>query len=612
MTKMMMKHGDYFMYINGTMVILSFVLSIVLKESRLTEIALLIAGLIGVLPVFYKAISAIKLKIVSIELLVSIAVFGAFYIKNYEEAAIVTFLFLFGSYLEQKTIKKTRNSIKDLVSMMPDVALRKINHDEFEEIDLDEININDILLIKTGMKIPVDGHVISGEGYVSEANITGEPYPRWVEQNEQIYAGTMLDNGTLQMLATKVGEDTVFGKIIELVEDAQDRKSKLERFIDQFSRYYTPLILLLSLIYYLLSRDIETTITILVLGCPGALVIGVPISNVSGIGNGASHGVLLKGSEIIQTFSKTSVIAFDKTGTLTTGRPQVHNVFNYSNEYVEILDYVGSIEQESNHPIAKAILDYIGEFNSLKVSNTSVHKGLGIEANVKKLRILVGNTALMEQENVEWSAEVEKDIKESEAKGFSIACVAVHSKIQMVFIVQDALKKNIADEIKQLKKLGIDRFVILSGDNSDSVQIIANELEIKEAYGGLMPEDKAKFINNLQEKGEVVTFIGDGINDSPSIVSADIGIAVGNGTDVAIETSDIVLLDENISFAYGLSKATRNNMIQNIVISIIVVLFLVINLFVSDWMNMSIGMLLHEGSILLVILNAIRLKKYRL
>ena len=278
--------------IGGILIVIGFVSELGFKNEMIAIWSLVIASILGVAPIAIQAYQALKVKVVSIDVLVTIAVIGAFLIKNFEEAAIVTFLFLFGAFLEQRTLNKTRSAIKELTEMAPESALKKMENGEFEEVEVDEVDVGDILLVKTGAKIPVDGIVLTGEGYINEASITGESLPVSKKKDLGVYAGTILENGTLQIVADRVGEDTTFGKIIELVEEAQDSKSEAERFIDRFSKYYTPAVLLLGIIVWLFSRDVELAITILVLGCPGALVIGVPVSNVAGIGNGARHGVL--------------------------------------------------------------------------------------------------------------------------------------------------------------------------------------------------------------------------------------------------------------------------------------------------------------------------------
>ena len=258
--------------------------------------------------------------------------------------------------------------------MAPESAFKQNENGEFLEVDLDQVDQGDILLVKTGAKVPVDGRVVFGEASINEASITGESLPVLKELDANVYAGTILDNGTIQIVADRVGEDTTFGKIIELVEEAQDSKSEAERFIDRFSKYYTPAVLVLATLVWIISQNFELAITVLVLGCPGALVIGVPVSNVAGIGNGARHGVLLKGSEVIGDFSKLDTMVFDKTGTLTEGNPSVALKEYYGDNIEESLGYLASIESESDHPLAKAVLEEIGQTKISPVENTKVYK----------------------------------------------------------------------------------------------------------------------------------------------------------------------------------------------------------------------------------------------
>ncbi|MDD4134000.1 MAG: HAD-IC family P-type ATPase [Eubacteriales bacterium] len=313
--------------------------------------AMIVASVLGAAPIFLQAYQALRVKVVSIDVLVTIAVIGALLIGNHEESAVVTFLFLFGDYLEQRTLNKTRSAIRELTEMAPESALKRMASGEYEEVEIDEVGVGDLLLVKTGAKVPVDGTVLTGEAHINEASITGEPIPAGKAAGAKVYAGTIVDNGTLTIQADRVGEDTTFGRIIELVEEAQDSKSEAERFIDRFARWYTPAVLLLGFIVWLVSRNIELAITILVLGCPGALVIGVPVSNVAGIGNGAKNGVLLKGSEVIHDFSRTDTFVFDKTGTLTQGNPQVADTILYTQEPERIRAYLAAVEKNPTIPL---------------------------------------------------------------------------------------------------------------------------------------------------------------------------------------------------------------------------------------------------------------------
>ena len=571
--------------------------------------------MLGVAPIAIQAYQALKVKVVSIDVLVTLAVVGAFFIKNFEESAIVTFLFLFGAYLEQRTLQKTRSAIKELTQMAPESALKQTESGEFEEVDVDDVDVGDTLLVKTGAKVPVDGTIISGEGYINEASITGEAVPVGKKKGSQVFAGTILENGTMQIVADRVGEDTTFGRIIELVEEAQDSKSEAERFIDRFSKYYTPAVLVLSLLVWLVSRNIELAITILVLGCPGALVIGVPVSNVAGIGNGARHGVLLKGSEVIHDFSRVDTIVFDKTGTLTVGNPTVADTQYYVSDTQQTLGYLASVERESDHPLAKAIVQHLGVLDTYTVQRTNVVAGGGIVAEVDGHRVAVGNVGLMEQEKVVFSEKAQRDIARFEASGNSLVLTAVDGELQILMGIRDQIREEEKINLRKLKRLCVKHLVVLSGDNQGTVDLVSKELGLTEAHGHMLPQDKASYIKKLQTEGRTVAFVGDGVNDSPSLALAHIGIAMGSGTDVAIETSDVVLMNSDFSrlpHALGLAKATANNMRQNIAIAVGVVLVLLASVFFSEWMNMSIGMLVHEASILVVILNGMRLLRFQL
>lgn len=600
--------------ISGILIVIGFIAHFGFGNTQVFNIAFIIASILGVAPIAIQAFGALKVKVISIDVLVTIAVIGAFLIQNYEESAIVTFLFLFGSWLEARTLNSTRSAIKELTEMAPEVAFKQMENGEFEEVDVWDVDEGDILQVRTGGKVPVDGTVVIGEGHINEASITGEADPVRKETDSEVFAGTILENGTLQIRADRVGEDTTFGKIIELVEEAQDSKSEAERFIDQFSQWYTPAVLVLAFIVWIFSQNIELAITILVLGCPGALVIGVPVSNVAGIGNGARNGVLLKGSEVIQDFSKVDTILFDKTGTLTVGNPEVAEFKTYG-DADQALSYLASVENESDHPLAKAVLSQLGDIEMYPVDETNVVKGGGIVAEVDGHRVAVGNVALMEKENIQLTKEAREDFEAYEKRGNSLVITAVDGELKALMGIRDQIRPGIKQDLQAMKALGVKNLIVLSGDNQGTVDLVAEELGLTEAHGNLLPDDKSDYLKELQAQGQIVAFVGDGVNDSPSLALADIGIAMGSGTDVAIETSDVVLMNSNMNrlpHALGLTKATANNMKQNIAIAVGTVLVLLAAVFFSDWMNMSIGMLVHEGSILVVILNGMRLLRYRL
>ncbi|UXR74748.1 heavy metal translocating P-type ATPase [Staphylococcus sp. IVB6238] len=614
MQKLILKYKNYLLLIVTLLLVVAIVTHITLGNTMIVEGLLVIASIFGGAPIFVQAIQALKVRIVSIDLLVSIAIIGALFVKNFEESAVVAFLFLLGAYLEQRTLNKTRSAIQNLVALSPETALKLESNGEFVETDIDEIDVSDTILVKTGTSVPVDGVVTFGGGTVNEASITGESIPVSKEVGDKVFAGTMLEDGMLHVKTERVGEETTFGKIIELVEEAQDSKSEAERFIDRFAKYYTPFILVLAIVIWMVTKNLELAVTILVLGCPGALVIGVPVSNVAGLGNGARNGILLKGSEVIHRLSHIDTILFDKTGTLTYGTPRVNEEIIYSNMHKNAINYLVSLESSSNHPLAKAIIDYYDVVEKYEVTDLNVVKGGGMTATIDGQQIIVGNRQILDQFEVEITETINNDIARLESEGNSIVITVVDGTIALIHGIQDQVRDGLKQDLERLKALGVKKQIVLSGDNQGTVNRVVQALALTEGRGNMLPNDKSAVVSQLQKNNETVAFIGDGINDSPSLALADIGIAMGSGTDVAIETSNVVLMNEDfhhLPHAIGLAKAIRRNMIQNIVIALLVVVVLLLSIIFSNWMNMAIGMFVHEASILVVILNGMRLIKYK-
>lgn len=596
------------MWIAGICTVAGIVFHHFITLPRLAAPLFCLGALLAGFPILYRAIQGLRFKTVGIECLVSIAVIGAFSIGELSEAAVVTFLFQFGSWLEQKTMKKTRSAIKALTELAPSTAWR-IDGEVWEEIDVDEVEEGDLLLVKTGGQIPVDGTVVSGEGLVNEASITGESLPQRKQTGDPLYAGTILENGTLQMEATRVGEDTTFSKIIALVEEAQDAKSPAERFIDQFAKYYTPAVVVLAVLVYLILRNLDTAITVLVLACPGALVIGAPIANVAGIGRGAQEGILLKGGDSVHTFVKTDTLVFDKTGTLTLGHPEVIKECSYCSDARFALMLAASAERAANHPLGSALVRY-AESQGISVplpQEAEPIKGLGLRAKAEGKDILIGSLRLMQESGIALPSELYADLEK--CRDGSTVLVAVDGKIALLLTIADAVKPDAKDCISKLKASGIRHLVMLTGDNAGTANAIAEQIGLDEVFAELLPQDKLEKIRAMQAEHHVVTFVGDGINDSPAITAADTGIAMGTGTDAAIDCSDVVLIKSDlnsIALALHLAKKTVAIMYENIAIAIGTVLFLLFGLF-AGYIHMSVGMLVHEASILVVILNAMRI-----
>lgn len=577
---------------------------------------LLIASVFGVAPILMQAYQALKVKVVSIDLLVTIAVIGAFVIGEYNESAIVTFLFLFGSYLEQRTLKKTRESIRSLSEMAPQTAQVVADDGTVTAVDVDDVVIGDHVLVKAGGQVPVDGTVITGSAFVNEASITGEAQLVKKEVGASVYSGAIVDNGTLTVMANQVGDDTTFAQIVELVEEAQDSKSPAEKFIDRFATYYTPAVLVLALVVGLITRDFKLAITILVLGCPGALVIGAPVSIVAGIGNGAKNGVLIKGGEVVNTMAGIDTMVFDKTGTLTKGETAVAQVVNYAADEATVLELAAAVEKQSDHPLALAVVSYVQQqgLTALPiVTHIETLKGLGVKAQVGEQVVRIGRAQLLTDAGIIIDEQQRAVIEASQRAGQSTVLVAIDQTLALIIGIADTVKPEAKTALARLRKAGVKKLVMLTGDNEQTAAAIAREVGIAEFHANLLPAEKVDYLKRYQAKGQKVAFIGDGINDSPSLALADIGIAMSSGTDVAIETSDIVLMQSTLSevvYADYLTKATARNTVQNIVIAVGTVALLLLGL-ILGYVQMASGMLVHEISILVVILNAMRLIRFK-
>lgn len=575
---------------------------------------LLLATIITGLPIARNALSALRYKVIGIDLLVTIAVIGAVFIGEYWEAAIVAVLFTLGHYLEARSIKKTRSAIKSLLDQAPDVAW--VERDgEIIELPPNEVVPSDVVVVKSGQKIPVDGEISGGQASVDQATVTGESMPVDKTEGDYVYAGTIITSGYVKISAEKVGANTMFARILEMVEDAQDKKAKTQVFLERFASYYTPAIIVLAIITYLVTADIYLALTLLVIACPGALVIATPISIVAGIGNGARNGLLIKGGESIENIAASRVVAFDKTGTLTEGQPRVVSVKTFGVSQDELLSLAATAEYYSEHPLGVSIINHYTKVTKSSVIaplETEVLAGLGIKAKTNKGLVLVGNRRLMHQSSVKLDQPTEDYLRAQETAGETAMIVAKGQTIIGVISVADPTRIGAKQMIKQLRSLG-KKIVMLTGDNQRTAQAIAKQLDIDEIYSQLMPTDKVEHIAQLQQKYGKVTMVGDGVNDAPALAAADASIATGGvGKDIAMEVADIVLLSGDVSklsYALGLSRAVVRNMKTNIYFAVALVIILLVGVLTKN-VIMSLGMLIHVISVLLVIMNASRLLRY--
>ncbi|WP_411843333.1 heavy metal translocating P-type ATPase [Salinicoccus sp. HZC-1] len=617
MTKWFNKHLNTLMYISGILIVAGL-LARTMGYSEIRNITFITATIFAIGPILNKAWMALKMKSFSIELLITIAVIGALFIQEYTEAAIVTFLFLFGAYLEKRTLNKTRSSIQSLVDMAPGVAA-VIREREEMTLDVDDVEEGDHVIVRPGGKVPVDGLIIKGEANINEAAITGESNLKYKTADADVFSGSVLDSGYIELTATKVGEDTTFSKIIELVEDAQERKSGTEKFLNKFANYYTPSIVVLSVLVFLLTRDLHLAITFLVIACPGALIIGAPVAYVAGIGNGAKNGALIKGGEVVDNFAKIDTVIFDKTGTLTEGTPSVTNItiFDGTDED-EFLKNVAEVEMVSEHHLGQTVVKEARSRN-LTIGKDSAEeaeaiKGKGVRGSLAGAEYVIGNRKLMDDNGILIAGSINDIYIRQQKEGNTAIYVARNNEIIGVISIMDRIRQDAAEAVQTLRDKGVKNLVMLTGDNYHSAKKVSDILGLDGFHAELMPEEKMRYIEREKENGRRVMMVGDGINDAPALAFADVGIAMGHGgTDIAMETADVVLMGsrmEQLAHGFTISKATYNVMLQNTAISLLTVVLLLGGV-LYGYIHLASGMLIHEVSVLLVILNAMRLIKLK-
>ena len=610
------KHINNILYTSAVLLLGALVTYLFNWNETVLNTLLIVATLVAGYPTFIKAWNATLMKLFSIELLVTIAVIGALIIGEYVESAAVTFLFLFGAFLEGRSLEKSRSSLRALMDMAP-LEATVLNNGVRSVIKAEDVEENDLVIIQVGEKIPIDGRVVSGGGSVNQATITGESVPVSKSEDDQVFSGTILDSGYLEVIAESVGEDTTFSKIIELVEEAQEGKAKTQRFLEKFAAIYTPGIMILSLLVWIITQDVHLALTFLVIACPGALVISAPVSIVAGIGNGARNGILIKGGEVMENLAKLNAIVFDKTGTLTQGKPTVTAIKSFGVSENDLLTMAAEAELISEHHLGKAIIREAEE-QGLELVNTptevDVLKGRGIKVNLNGDSLYVGNRKGLAENNIDIHSEVNSYAIGQEESGNTAVFVANGTGVLGVISIADKVRDKAANTIHELKTAGIKHTVMLTGDNEHTATSVSEKIGIQKVFANLLPEDKVDKVKACMEKGKRLAMVGDGVNDAPAIATADVGIAMGvAGTDVAMETAGVVLMADNLDklvYMLKLSKATIRNMKQNMFLAVGTVALLLVGVLTKN-VNLASGMLVHELSVLLVILNAIRLVRYK-
>ena len=579
---------------------------------------MLAAAIVAGTPVVRKAISALRVKVIGIDLLVSVAAIGAIFIRNFWEAAAVTFLFALGAALENATLAKTRSALAELVALAPTTAI-VVRDGEQVEVPAHTVGVGETVIVKNGGRVPVDATVTSGQAAVDEAAITGESIPAEKSEGSEVFAGTIVADGFLTLSATGVGADTTLARIVHRVEEAQDAKARTQQFMERFSKWYTPGIIALALVVGLITRDLELALTLLVIGCPGALVISVPVALVAGIGRAARDGILIKGGEFLETAAKVDVVALDKTGTITRGEPRLVRTLSTSpGDEHDVLRWAALAEAGSEHPLAIPVLAAAREAGigvpAIPDSVRSV-PGHGVVAQVEGRTVAVGNLALIHQVEADRGADwAESAVEELSSAGQTPLLVAVDGEVIGALGVADTVRDEAPALVEALHRVGARRVLMLTGDNQRVADAVAAQVGIDDARASLLPEDKLGVIKQLQAEGHTVAMVGDGVNDAPALALADIGIAMGAaGSPVAIETADIALMTshlDRIPESISLAKRTAGVMRSNIAIALVTVAALLAGVLFGG-VTMAIGMLVHEASVLVVIVNAMRLLRRR-
>lgn len=601
-------------FLAGALIALGWILGRLFPQDSATDVLMIAAAVIAGWRIALSAWQALRFRVLGIPALVTLAALGAIAIGEYWEAAVVTFLFAFGSYLEARTLDKTRGALRELLELAPQVARVKRGGSE-EEIPAAHVKVGNVVIVRPGEKIPVDGQVVTGEATVNQAAITGESVPVEKTVGDKVFGGTINEAGYLEIETEKAGEDTTFARIIALVEAAQQEKPRTQELLERFAHYYTPGIMIISLLTFLITRNPVIALTLLVIACPGALVIATPVSIVAGIGNAARHGVLIKGGEHLEKIGRIQTLVLDKTGTLTVGRPELVGLWARSGDEDKMLRLAGAVEKLSEHPLAKPVVA-AAESKGLLPEATSfrVLTGRGVVAEVEGRQVAVGTPRLMAELGITVDEEATERLQKEEARGRTAVLVAEGQEIIGAVFLADTPRPEAYRLVEQLKKSGIRNVVMLTGDNARTAEAIATELNLDEFYAEMLPEDKVNVIKKLRQSGQVVAMVGDGINDAPALATADVGIAMGAaGTDVALETADLVLMADRLDklpYAISVSRATLGNIKQNVVFAIIVVLALLAGV-LGQTIVLASGMLVHEASVLLVIINAMRLLRYR-
>lgn len=586
-----------------------------LAPAYMVAILALVAILLGGYSIAGNAFKGLAKKRLNMDALVVIAAVAAIAVGEWVEAATVIFILLLGEELESVTVAKARNAIKGLVELVPDKVC--VIRDEKEVIiSPDQVGQGEILLIRSGERLAVDGVIVSGATTLDQSTITGESLPVDKAVGDEVYAGSLNISGVVRLKATRVGEQSTVAKIKQMMEYARKKKAPMQRLVDRFAQWFVPGTLLAAVVVYFVTHEINRAITVLIVACPCALVLGTPVAVIATIACAARKGILIKGGAALEAVGSLNSMVFDKTGTLTYGKPEVVEVKNFCRldcDQEDTLTFAAIAEKLSEHPLASAILQRAEE-SELVISTPDdfvIQRGQGVLAKHEDINIILGNRSLLKENAITLTPEIESYIKSREAQGETAIIVAHHTQVCGVITLADTLRRNAFNTLHQLKELGINKTLAMyTGDNYETAKAVARKLGIDEVVANLLPQQKVEQVQALMDKGFRVGMVGDGVNDAPALATARVGIAMGAvGSDVAIEAADIALMTDDLSRIPEVIKFSRRTLSvihQNLAFAVLFNLAMMI-LASEGYISMIAGAVLHQVSSLAVILNSMRL-----
>ena len=599
--------------VGGVFLVISLVLS--LTGNKLPIDPAWVSVIICGIPLLYLSIWRIihnhGISKISSALLISIAMIAAIAIVDLFAAGEVAFIMAIGAILEEKTTERAKKGLKKLISLTPPQG-RRISNGKEEMIAAEDIKMNDILRVLPGESIPVDGDIIEGTTSVDQSIMTGESLPVDKTVGDSVFCGTINRFGTIDIRASKLGEDSSLQKLIRMVEEAENKKAPMARIADKAASWLVPVALLIAIIAFIVTKDIVRAVTVLVVFCPCALVLATPTAIMAAIGQATKHGVIIKSGEALEQMGKVDTVAFDKTGTLTNGNLVVKDIYPFDNDIDKslLLRLIASAESYSEHPLANAITAYAKEQNIelLEVEDFHMLPGKGISAVIRDKKLFCGNTAYLKEQGIKIESIAEQILEQFRSEGKAVILVADTEKLLGAVTLSDTLRDTSANMIERLRKIGT-HAVLLTGDHKQTAEYFAKQVGITDVHAGLLPEQKVSEIMALQEEGKTVCMIGDGVNDAPALKTADVSVAMGAmGSDIAVEAADIALMSDDIAKIPYL-KRLSNACVKTIKFSISLSLFInfvAITLSLLGLLTPTTGALVHNcGSCLVVLIAAL-------